>query len=307
MRTVKAAIELAASLLERIPRKWFLFAGTAWILFYLLYDFLFSLYLPNERVWYKILLIAFSMILPATIFYVLPHYIKELKLLRFADRPVLIDGKRAAVHGNLKASAELLTAPFTKSRCLYYQYSIHHDETSTTYSGESAHRENISINDFAGHARIPFVLHSAIGDLRLINPVSPTERFIAKVNDASISANVDLFVKTTVFKEKDDSLDFLPDEEHGDYRRKGATYLQGEQYAYEGYIPEGAEVCIIGKWSSSLMGLEGTGIALNAYSVLKGDPRDAVHAIRSRIVKNIMGALFLAALINGFALLMMTS
>jgi hypothetical protein len=307
MKEVKAAFELAASLVARIPRKWFAFAVTAWVLFYVLYDFLFSLYLPNERVWYKILLMAFSMIFPATAFYVLPHYFKELKLLRLADRPALIDGKRSAVHGTLQSSAELLTAPFTKRPCLYYQYSIHHHETSTTYSGQSTDRENVSINDFAGHATIPFVLHSSVGDLRLVNPVSPTERFTAKVNDPSISANVDLFVKTTVFKEKDDSLDFLPSEEHGDYRRKGATYGEIEQYAYEGYIPEGAEVCIIGKWSSALMGLESAGIALNAYAVLKGDPRNAAHAIRNRIVKNIILALFVAVFINVFALLMMTS
>lgn len=306
MKTIKLFLEFMGSLLKQTSRRWLIFALVTFLIFYFIYDRLFSIYFPEHRTWYAIGILSLCMLAPASAFYFLPHFFRERKLLRSADNPQLIDGKRTAVHGTLESSEHPILTPFTKKSCLYYQYTIHryavHHVTST-----HRHKRRIeTINDFAGFGGIPYVLQSPMGNFHL-QGIQPTESFSGTVKDSIEAAGIDQYIKETVFEERNDSMIFLPATERKDYRRPGIKLDPNEHHFSEAFIPSHSEVCIIGQWSDAFGGLVASGISLKAYSVLKGGPEAAVRSLSSRIAGNILGALFLTAFIHFFAFVIFTS
>jgi hypothetical protein len=298
LKTLRLIRELAGSLLERIPRKWFVFGAIAFVVFYRLYDSVFERYLPEQRTWYGVMFPALAMVIPASIFYVLPHYLRELQLLANADRPRLEDGRRVAVHGTLQSESAPLTSPFTRRPCLFYEYTIFHYVSRRSQTDDPTN----SITDFTGFRKLPFVLRSSVGDLRLLDYVSPTVTYSVNAQDPSAAATAGALVKDRVFEESWER--FLAAKESGDFRRAGATLDHAERII-EGCLPPGEEICILGKWSSSSMGLQSVGVALGAYTVVRGNPRDARGAIVQRVFKDVLIALLFAAFINAFAFLML--
>jgi hypothetical protein len=301
LKTLRLILELAGSLLKRIPRQWFVFSAIAFVVFYFLYDSIFERYFPQQRTWYWVMFPALAMVIPASVFYVLPHYLRELQLLTNADRPRLEDGQRVAVHGTLQSEKASLTSPFTQRPCLFFEYTIFHYVSRVSRGYQTDDTTN-SITDFTGFRKLPFVLRSAVGDLRLLDYVPPTATYSVKAQDPSAAALAGALVKNTVFEESWER--FLAAKESGDFCRAGATLDQAERIT-EGCLPPGEEICILGKWSSSLMGLQSAGVALGAYTVVKGNPRDARGAIVQRVFHNILIALLFAAFINVFAFLIL--
>jgi hypothetical protein len=301
MKTLKLVLELLSGLLEQIPRRWFLFAAIVFVAFYGIYDSVFSHYFSEHRTWYNVIVLALVMLLPASTLYVLPHFVRELRLLKQADHPQLIDGRRIAVHGTLESQRDLIVTPFTERLCCCYDYRIYHFEKARvgTTGGDDG-REAVS--DFVGFAKVPFVLRSSIGDLQLLNSIAATETCSFRVKDPAYASKVNAFVDHTVFEESWDT--FTATKERGDFRRPGAS-LDVAERVIEGCIPPGAEICILGRWSSSPAGIQSVGSALGSYTVVKGNPANAARAIVQRILKNIVMSIFLAAIINVFAVLIL--
>jgi hypothetical protein len=298
MKVIKLILALLGSLVTRIPYKWWFFACVISAGFYFLYDHLFAVYFPDHRAWYTALLLSLSMLLPASVFYVLPHWFKELHLLRHADRPRLEDDKRVAVHGTLESGAEQFVTPFTRRPCLYYEYIIYHFE-------HVKHRsETEATTDFRGFAKAPLVLRSSMGDFHLADYVTPTETFSTKVANPALAPALEAFLTQTLFEESWDP--FASANTRVDFKSSGASLGLANQRLEEKHLPPGAEVCIIGTWSSSLMALRSIGNALGTYSVLKGTPGRAALQIVWRITKTVLSALFLALFINLFAFFMIT-
>jgi len=255
LKTLRSILELAGSLFKLIPRKWFLFGAIAVVGFYFLYDFLFAQYFPQQRTWYGVMFPALAMVIPASVFYVLPHYVRDLRLLTNADRPRLEDGQRVAVHGTLHSESAPLTSPFTKRPCLFYEYTIFHYVSRRSRTGDKSD----AVTDFTGFRRLPFVLRSPLGDLRLLNDVPPTVTYSVNAQDPAAAAIAGALVKNTIFEESRER--FLAAKASGDFRPAGATLDQAERIT-EKCLPPEEEVCIFGKWSSSAMGLQSVGSAL---------------------------------------------
>jgi hypothetical protein len=181
---------------------------------------------------------------------------------------------------------------------VFYEYTIFHYVSRGSQTDDTT----TSITDFAGFRKLPFVLRSAVGDLRLLDYLPPTVRYSVNAQDPSAAATADALVKDRVFEESWER--FIAAKESGDFRRAGATLDHAERIIEE-CLPPGEEICILGKWSSSSMGLHSVGVALGAYTVVKGNPRDARGAIVQRVFKNVLIALLFAALINAFAFVML--
>jgi len=306
MKTIKLFLEMIGSLLKQITRRWLVFAVVTFLIFCFVYYRLFSIYLPEHRSWYAIGILSLSMLLPASAFYFLPHFFRERKLLRSANDPRLVDGKRTAVHGKLESSEQPVLTPFTKKPCLYYQYTIYRYAVYQVLTGDGNKLRSKTINDFAGFGGIPYFLQTSMGNFKL-QGIYPTESISGKVKNSIEADNIDRYIKETVFEERNDSMIFLPAAKRSDYRRPGMKLDRDIHEFSEGYIPPHAEVCIIGQWSDAFGGLVASGISLKAYSVLKGGPEGAVRSLSSRIAANILLALFLTAFIHFFAFVMLTS
>jgi hypothetical protein len=236
------------------------------------------------------------MLLPAATLFSLSYWIKELTRVRSADSATFSDGQRIAIHGTLQCSATPVWTPFTSQPCLFYEYRIFH----TPYNQEDP------TMDFQGHSKkVPLTLKTTSGDVRILDYLTPTEKFRISVNQPEIASKVDDFLKQTLFEK--DWETFVSSKDSVNYCKEGAALGQERQILEEEHVPVGAEVCIIGQWSAAEKGLKSEGIAQRSYRVLKGNPRQATRPIIRQIAKNIFMAVILAAFMNLFAIIMLTT
>ncbi len=245
--------------------------------------------------------------------------------LDYADRRIIIyarrlgplkDGKRSAVFGSIEPLDKPLTTPLSGEPCVAYDYRIYHphpDEPGTIVSIKKEARyghgtSNIMIDDFTGWALTSSVIDSASGKIGLLGfPDLGIWRWQDQIDYERASE----YIRQTTFERSSpdniaslgDDVDAFISDTSGmmreDIRHSEADDAEG-LLLDERFVPAGAYICAIGKYSAEHNGLlqdHGRGLR-----IIPGDSEEVSENLRTWSWKRIFLGLIMLLLSYAFLL-----
>ncbi len=237
--------------------------------------------------------------------------IKRRQLLasaRQGARPV--DGKTYAAAGTIRALGEPLKTPFQKRSCISYGYDLSVEQLVTTGTSDNRttrHEKNVSMGGFA---MCPSAVRTAGTEVRILGFPFPHEFPEDRIPARELHAEVRAYLESANFEISKGlagvrslwtQLQSLLADDDGSHRHDWRTANAEEMLSdpkaviMEQYIPVGAEVCVIGKYSQSKGGLV-TDFSSGGLEVLAGGLQKGLKTYYSRIIWGFVGTAFFAAL-----------
>jgi hypothetical protein len=186
----------------------------------------------------------------------------DIRLVRAIDpNAVAKDGERLAVVGKLRAVGVPLRAPFSRRECVYYRYAAAGDV-------EARDRKGPVSSDYSGLALARAIVRTSVRETRLVGAPMFTgfedqteiltgpdhydnaERYVAETRFETISlGDADVLAR---------SVHASFDDREGQLRRDVRLAAAGsirDATLQEMIVPDGAEVCAVGTWSTTHGGL----------------------------------------------------
>jgi hypothetical protein len=210
------------------------------------------------------------------------------------------DGATVTVVGHIRAAGSSLRAPFSGNPAVLYSYDIDH----IAHTGSDAN----DVKDYSGFAMTPCAIDSPHGSVRLLGfPLLeefPKRSFDTEAGRRNALAYLESapltdmqgFHPGMIYHEIKELL--TDDDGHfrKDWKMTEDRDLTGK-HLREQIVAPGDQVCAIGCWSAAKHGLVPAGGAV--IRLLQGDPQKIVSGLRRKSVGNLIGALIVAAVVNG--------
>jgi hypothetical protein len=213
---------------------------------------------------------------------------------QFADDAIV------TVVGHIRAEGMSLRAPFSGKPAVLYSYDIDHLSPQP--------KDHSNVMDYSGFALAPCAIDSPHGSVRIFGfpmlegfPKVAYDSDEARKNAAAYleaTAQTDMqgFHPGTIFHEIKDLLTDDDGQFRKDWKMTDSRDLSDKNLS-EQVVAPGDQVCAIGRWSAAKQGLlppPGGVIRL-----LQGDPQKIVSGLWRKTAGNLIGALIVAALVNG--------
>jgi len=162
----------------------------------------------------------------------------------------------AAAVGTIIPLEYTLKAPLTHRDCVYYTYSIKHEELDSE-------KKKVDVIDFSGEAMVPCVVKTPYGNVRVLSKPALLKGF--KSAYPGDYDRADLYIKSTKFKEFNlnnplEAYDYANEivrllelktgQMRSDVKLSDAENTRGLTLKEE-IVPPGAEVCVVGKFDSN--------------------------------------------------------
>jgi hypothetical protein len=212
----------------------------------------------------------------------------------------LEDGATVTVVGHIRAVSSSLRAPFSGNPAVLYSYDIDHIAHTSSDTND--------VKDYSGFAMTPCAIDSPHGSVRLLGfPLLegfPKRSFdteegrrnaLAYLESAPLT-DMQGFHPGMVYHEIKELL--TDDDGHfrKDWKMTEDRDLKDKRLR-EQIVAPGDQVCAIGCWSAVKHGLVPAGGAV--IRLLQGDPQKIVSDLRRKSAGNLIGALIVAAVVNG--------
>lgn len=231
----------------------------------------------------------------------------DRRAIRHAEQNApLQDGQLEAVIGSIQPRGEPLTSPFRQLPCVAYSYKISHLVIHS--AGRRGETETDRVTDYSGSNRIPVVIQSGRGDVRLFGEYD-LDNFRQEIDQAQAAANALTYINDTSFQQtglknmggvKNMAAQFNQymnnqDEARREDVRNGSGDLQFvRDIRYEEQvIAAGQQVTALGYYSTAQGGLV-SNMSANKYTrVFPGDGK----ATRSRQLRNLACTMVVAVVL----------
>jgi len=284
--------------------KWLLRTLLMFGIFYFVYDKLFAQYLPESRVWYKMLLPSFFMLIPALILFGIVSNLRMYRIISSRYNMLPEDGKWVALTGTVSSGDQILQSPFSQRECVSYHYSISKFDHTSTTSKITGRGEMGWIPIYTGYAVAPWNFRSSVANIRIKALAGGSQYLSAnKFNspDDTVVASARRFVESTTFEKSDNmaTKDALGAVQFADsFARKDwvASNLDPaidlkDCLIEEKYQPLGTEFLATGIWSNQSQ-------SLSKALFRTGTQKEVLSGIRGQLIVQILMVPFLTAFIN---------
>jgi hypothetical protein len=179
--------------------------------------------------------------------------LEEKTIRKYQGHSVFEDGKYVAAIGPVHPVGEPLTSPLKKRKCISYEYDIYRRVID---SSEDSHKES----DFTGFARIPGVVRTNAGDVKLLEYMDLSRFPEHDLEYDEVHENAIEYFSRTHFEdlksgfraglsEAGNIFEEVKNMPRSD-RWNPAAELEREHYITERCVEVGQEVCALGIYSS---------------------------------------------------------
>lgn len=212
------------------------------------------------------------------------------------------DGETVTIVGRVRAVGESLRTPFSDQPAVLYSYDIEHESRGPEDSTSN-------VKDYAGFALAPTAIDSSRGSILLLG--FPLLEGFAKtpLNTGAARQNAAAYVASTAFT---DMKGFHPGQIYQQIRdvltdddghiRQDWKMTEDRDFSdkilKEQIVVPGEQVCVIGRWSAAKRGLVPGGTN-GVVQMLRGDPQKVESGLWGKCVRNVIGGIVVAAIING--------
>jgi hypothetical protein len=212
----------------------------------------------------------------------------------------MTDGETVTIVGRVRALGSPLRTPFSDQPAVLYSYEIEHI---------SQDRESTSTaKDYSGFALAPTAIDSSRGSINLLGfpllegfPKTTVDTDAARQNAAAYIASTAFtdmqgFHPGQIYQQIRDVL--TDDDGHlrKDWKMTEDRDLSGKTLT-EQIVAPGEQVCVIGSWSAAKHGLVPGGTD-GVIQLLRGDPQKVGSNLWGKCIRNVIGGLVVAAIIN---------
>jgi len=213
----------------------------------------------------------------------------------------LTDGETVTIVGRVRALGSPLRTPFSDQPAVLYSYEIEHI---------SQDRESTSTaKDYSGFALAPTAIDSSRGSINLLGfpllegfPKTTLDTDTARQNAAAYIASTAFtdmqgFHPGQIYQQIRDVL--TDDDGHlrKDWKMTEDRDLSDKSLT-EQIVAPGEQVCVIGSWSAAKHGLVPGGTD-GVIQLLRGDPQKVGSNLWGKCIRNVIGGLIVAAIVNG--------
>ncbi|MEA2165652.1 MAG: hypothetical protein QOK37_3779 [Thermoanaerobaculia bacterium] len=211
------------------------------------------------------------------------------------------DGATITVVGRVRAVSQPLRAPFSDQPAVLYSYEIEHESTGPEESTSN-------VKDYSGFALTPTAIDSPRGSILLLGfpllegfPKTTFDTDAARQNAAAYVAStafIDMegFHPGQIYQQVRDMLT----EDDGSVRKDWKMTDDRDfsnKILVEQIVAPGEQVCAIGRWSAAKRGLVPGGTN-GVVQLLRGDPENVERGLWGKCVRNVIGGLIVAAIVN---------
>jgi hypothetical protein len=214
----------------------------------------------------------------------------------------MTDGETITIVGRIRAVNQPLRAPFSDQPAVLYSYEIEHVSRGPEDSTSTA-------KDYSGFALAPTAIDSSRGSILLLG--FPLLQGFPKTNVDTDAAkqHAAAYIASTAFT---DMQGFHPSQIYHQIRdvltdddghiRQDCKMTEdrdlSDKTLVEQIVAPGEQVCVIGKWSAAKRGIVPGG-ANGVIQLLRGDPQKVESGLWGKCIRNVIGGLIVATIVNG--------
>jgi hypothetical protein len=214
----------------------------------------------------------------------------------------MTDGETVTIVGRVRALGSPLRAPFSDQPAVLYSYEIEHVSRGPEDSISTA-------KDYSGFALAPTAIDSSRGSINLLGfpllegfPKTTVDTDAARQNAAAYIASTAFtdmqgFHPGQIYQQIRDVLTDDDGHLHKDWKMTEDRDLSGKTLT-EQIVAPGEQVCVIGSWSAAKHGLVPGGTD-GVIQLLRGDPQKVGSNLWGKCIRNVIGGLVVAAIVNG--------
>lgn len=290
---------------DRHMKKLLIAVGIEFLLLCVLYNYLLTVFFPEEKSLVAVGIISFVMMIPVVMVNGIYGNTKELSLLRGSHNPKVKDGQRVALTGYVRSPQEPLLSPFTKKPCVSYSYSV----SRTVSRGKSSSKHT----EYSGNVQVPSTLRTNTMDVRLLGLMEGEEESFDESDqeEKEIFQNAYEYVRSRQFQPKKSvseawskAKEMMTDNDGSMLEEVKVTddpLDLSDRTLEEWCLEINKPYSIIGVWSSAQNGLISDPFGKGTITVLKGDAAEAIKTMRGKIGCLITVTIFLIVLLNFLA------
>lgn len=242
------------------------------------------------------------------------HQMQDYSLLKSSTggMPARTDGKRTAVFGKIYPFGEAAIAPFSGAQCVCCVWGIYHWVVSGSGKNRSRSKQYMA----QGHVLIPSFIRTGLEDVKLLGfphlegfpqtdygdaetDFEARRKAAEYLNRMPLEEKKGISDVKEVFSEIKDLMTDSDGAVRKEYRNVAADDIPQDTTLEEQYVPPGAEICLMGKWSADQRGIVPEDMASGKQvTIRKGTPDAVASSLRTGFIARLIGGLILASAVN---------